>query len=1039
MNERLPYLEQGERLSDEYHQAKKGWETKRDEALRTQRKRTKDESLAQAALAKGAWERQQQANTSIVNTIAIAINSDSDSNRNKNRNNEIVAAAQAKWAKQQEQAKKSSTKRKNDEIGGAPAPPPPPNGPATAVPSARTTTTSTSSLYDKTHDDGPRYKQPQGRPRKDHVWDEARAVWVPSALARFVPGTTTTTTTTSTTTSTTTRQNGTDHTATIANGLASRLRAHPLTQPHHDVQAHPPPTPPREEPAMSRHQTTEDSANQRRDDDDDDSGHAGETPAAHRPRKRRKKDANAPKQPNSTFLLYCRDHRDQVVRNNPGLKPTEVQVLLGQAWREASVAERNFYAAQRELHKVAYVQAKHEWRESQTEVAHNAAKLGVKRQPTTAVVVASEQKPKSAAKLDHNKGDVWDAESGVREDSWSARGENTQASVLAAIHAWRDKSHAMATTTTVTSPSTNDTGGLDQKNGGGHPVQPPAGHIGDLKSDYSPVVCVEKARVSTVATIHARSDKSQAMVTTTTASSTSSETGSIKAPRGRRPKGCHWDNIIGGWVRSPLPATTDTTNNRPSPESNVAFQDRPILPKTSAVRLSKGTFVRPRGKFSVDAYAPPLREENGIFKRPLGRAPGGCKWNYKRGKWVRMKAPIAPNLAVPNTKESVDACSRPLREETSIIKRPLGNAPGGYDWDGQRGKWVRMETPVARKLAIPNTKERYMFSADAYSLSLREETGIIKRPLGRAPNGCMWDYQRGMWAQNPLGKAPNEHVWDGERGRWVRMETPIAPKLAVPKVSLEKTVSPRPTGHESLSTKELVAKALARTSFSESAPDETVKAPTWVRVIPTSLPMKGKDGLFTRPKGRAPVGCSWDKWNGVWLVAKHEAANDEIESKIAEQNQLIPSKKPVVADYVPCGRCASCHVVQNCGTCLVCRNRPAAGYSDLSMVCVRRLCVAPVLRHDPPGQSQHSPAQMYPPNKKSSDVGAKKTAIPDDAVESLSEASSYDDSDDDMSDDQYDNVAVAKVPASAAELARLIRSRDRNHWGGDPDSSDDER
>ena len=46
----------------------------------------------------------------------------------------------------------------------------------------------------------------------------------------------------------------------------------------------------------------------------------------------KKKDPNAPKKPLSAYMFFCADHRDQIKKDNPEMKVTEVTSELGKVW-----------------------------------------------------------------------------------------------------------------------------------------------------------------------------------------------------------------------------------------------------------------------------------------------------------------------------------------------------------------------------------------------------------------------------------------------------------------------------------------------------------------------------------------------------------------------------------------------------------------------------------------------------------------------------------------------------------------------------------
>jgi hypothetical protein len=48
----------------------------------------------------------------------------------------------------------------------------------------------------------------------------------------------------------------------------------------------------------------------------------------------KQKDPNAPKKNNNIFILYCNENRDEVKKNNPDMKSTEITTHLGKMWNE---------------------------------------------------------------------------------------------------------------------------------------------------------------------------------------------------------------------------------------------------------------------------------------------------------------------------------------------------------------------------------------------------------------------------------------------------------------------------------------------------------------------------------------------------------------------------------------------------------------------------------------------------------------------------------------------------------------------------------
>lgn len=53
-----------------------------------------------------------------------------------------------------------------------------------------------------------------------------------------------------------------------------------------------------------------------------------------KPKKKKNKDENAPKRASTAFMLWLNEHRDEIKRENPSLKVTEIAKKGGEMWRE---------------------------------------------------------------------------------------------------------------------------------------------------------------------------------------------------------------------------------------------------------------------------------------------------------------------------------------------------------------------------------------------------------------------------------------------------------------------------------------------------------------------------------------------------------------------------------------------------------------------------------------------------------------------------------------------------------------------------------
>jgi hypothetical protein len=82
-------------------------------------------------------------------------------------------------------------------------------------------------------------------------------------------------------------------------------------------------------------------------------------------KRRAKKDPNAPKRPMSAFLKYSQTRRKVVKEENPDMSNTDVSCLLGEMWRNGSVADLAPYVDLEKLERADYKERIKTWRDTQ--------------------------------------------------------------------------------------------------------------------------------------------------------------------------------------------------------------------------------------------------------------------------------------------------------------------------------------------------------------------------------------------------------------------------------------------------------------------------------------------------------------------------------------------------------------------------------------------------------------------------------------------------------------------------------------------------
>ncbi|GFH59373.1 HMG_box-domain-containing protein [Chaetoceros tenuissimus] len=82
------------------------------------------------------------------------------------------------------------------------------------------------------------------------------------------------------------------------------------------------------------------------------------------PNKRRKKDSRAPKRSMSAFLLFCKDHRQEVKKDLPKISSQEVSIELGKRWGDLSEKDKKPYKDREEIARAKYNKDIAAWRKN---------------------------------------------------------------------------------------------------------------------------------------------------------------------------------------------------------------------------------------------------------------------------------------------------------------------------------------------------------------------------------------------------------------------------------------------------------------------------------------------------------------------------------------------------------------------------------------------------------------------------------------------------------------------------------------------------
>ncbi len=90
-------------------------------------------------------------------------------------------------------------------------------------------------------------------------------------------------------------------------------------------------------------------------------------------KKKKEKDPNAPKRPLTTYMLYCKDMRQEIVKENPDKSVPEIGKILGQKYHKLSKSEKDSYVITAQRLKEQYDEDKVEYAKKQKNEIQNAS------------------------------------------------------------------------------------------------------------------------------------------------------------------------------------------------------------------------------------------------------------------------------------------------------------------------------------------------------------------------------------------------------------------------------------------------------------------------------------------------------------------------------------------------------------------------------------------------------------------------------------------------------------------------------------------
>ncbi|KAL7581442.1 hypothetical protein ACA910_022021 [Epithemia clementina (nom. ined.)] len=379
-----------------------------------------------------------------------------------------------------------------------------------------------------------------------------------------------------------------------------------------------------------------------------------------------------------------------------------------------------------------------------------------------------------------------------------------------------------------------------------------------------------------------------------------------KRPMGRRPKGKVWNPQYGMWVDkdSSVDGGPKTSVAKPTSRVSAASSPSPTSPileatdngatnssaKQQASVADGPPILDPalpdkRTSLVSAATSPSAEQTKGVHKRPTGRTPKGKVWDAHQGKWVdqglsldrdKSRSPERPakgkvldanhglledqDLSANDARGSLPSSSA---KTNSLHPRPMGRSPKGKVWDADHGRWIDQD--LSANLASPrspmgNTRSSRVSAATSPSVTtFRTKRTLHPRPMGRTPNGKVWDSHRGTWVDRGLS------VDDAARKSWHRVtnDEPPIPADAVVERSTPRASTTASPSVTTLDTNEGVhPMPRGRPPVGKIWDTSTGR---WVSATDEKQSTRPHSKSFARPQGRPPIGKTWDKYSGVWV------------------------------------------------------------------------------------------------------------------------------------------------------------------------------
>lgn len=228
-----------------------------------------------------------------------------------------------------------------------------------------------------------------------------------------------------------------------------------------------------------------------------------------------------------------------------------------------------------------------------------------------------------------------------------------------------------------------------------------------------------------------------------------------------------------------------------------------------------------------------------VRRRYIDRSKGDVPAQSHTAKKRRKKAPTATKKTKETSVLQQIPPKAPPIFKDGVYRRPLGRPPRNCQWNAQLGVWILMPSAESGDFWTPRTEKLEIISE-----------GVYKEPSEKLPQGTWrWMADMGIWMKQTKPGTQKQNGTRKPKGSTSKKKAKTTPPKKKVKVNKATSTHPRRQSAPQDATKVIAASSVL---------------PKNPKGAPKSAPRRLQNGLYQRPKGRAPKGCVWDGSKGNW-------------------------------------------------------------------------------------------------------------------------------------------------------------------------------